>query len=106
MRIDIPKYIIDILSRAEFVVGSGAPGYSIRICKRTAYTYAETLKQEVNNLVRWVRRQMPKDYPWDESPIAVVKDVPMTTRYNYQYAYLDIYDPVMQEIEKYIKNEK
>ena len=42
--IKIPKYIIEILERAQFAYGKDSiPGYTIKIEKKTPYTYATTL---------------------------------------------------------------
>lgn len=46
--IRIPKYIIEILERSEFVLNGEKviPGYTIRVEKKTPYAYATTLRDE------------------------------------------------------------
>lgn len=103
----IPKYIKEILSRSDFYYGPGSkPGYTIRIHKKTEFTYVNTLVKEANNLVSWVKRQMPKDYPWDNSPVADIEKIPDRTRYCDQVAIVTVTDPIMKHIESFIRDKK
>lgn len=99
----IPKYVVELMSRAEFDVlhPRGDPGYTLRICKATAYTRHETLCKEVERLVAWANKKCPVPDEY-ESPTASVISTPHSTRYKKQYAVVTIYDPVMRELEKYI----
>lgn len=96
MASSIPKYVLEILERTSFEVEHPdyVPGYSIRIRKRTTYTYATSLAYDVERLQKWVERQ-----PGGEMEII---SVPTRTRYDDQCAIVTIYDPVMKRIENYI----
>lgn len=96
----VPKYIQDIMSRSEFAIGYGDPGYTIEITKATPYTKVETLQMEIGRLQKWVEREMP-DYDW-EIPTMIINRLPNTTRYGRQYAVVTIYDPIMRCLEKYM----
>lgn len=97
----IPKYVQELMSRARFVLGVGEAGYTIRIYKSTPYTKIPTLRAEVERLQRWVERMMPED---DLGvPIMIVNSIPTKTHYCDQYAVVTIFDPIMQRIERYIK---
>ena len=99
----VPKYVQEILSRAKFAIGYGEAGYTIEIDKATHYTYADTLRKEIERLQRWVVRNMPKD---DLGvPTMIINRIPKKTHYCRQFAVVTIYDPIMQRIEKYIKGE-
>lgn len=94
----IPKYAQEMMQRARFDLdykhAGSAPGYTIRIEKATPYTRAATLKAECEKLAAWARRN------YTEAEILYCPD---ETHYCRQYAVLTIYDPVMQQLEKYIK---
>ena len=70
-------------------------GYTIAIKKESHYTYAATLKAEVDRLKKWVERQ-----PGGECNII---HVPEKTTLGMQVAIVTIFDPVMQHIEKFIQ---
>lgn len=97
----IPKYVQELMNRARFVLGSGEAGYTIRIYKSTPYSKIPTLKEEVERLQRWVERMMPDDELG--VPTMVINSIPTKTHYCDQYAVVTIFDPIMQKIEKYIK---
>lgn len=97
----IPKYIKAMMGRARFVRGLGDPGYTVEIVKATPYTTAETFKMEVERLCAWVERQMPRDE--FSIPTAVINNIPRKTHHCRQVAVVTIYDPVMQHLEKLIK---
>ncbi len=99
----VPKYIQEVMSRARFVIGSGDPGYTIKIQKYSEYQDTKTFEEEILRLKRWVERQMPKD-DLGVPTIIVHTEFPMAFRHRQQYAVVTIYDPVMQKIEKYIGN--
>lgn len=95
--IKIPKYIIEILERAQFAYG---------IEKKTPYAYATTLRDEAKKLVEWANREY-KRISNDETEIATLNEYEWKTSYKHkQYATVTIYDPIMRKIEKYIKEEK
>lgn len=97
----IPKYVQELMSRARFVLGAGEAGYTIRIYKRTPYSKIPTLRAEVERLQKWVERMMPED---DLGvPIMIINRIPTKTHYCDQYAVVTIFDPIMQKLEKYIK---
>ena len=100
----IPKYVQELMGRAEFDLSHprGEPGYTIRIKKATPYTKADTLNDEVKRLVAWANRIAPVPPEW-ESDTAFIVSVPKSTHYRDQYAVVTIYDPVMKELEKLIK---
>lgn len=101
---NIPKYVQDILARSKYEFNRCtdhewyAPGYTIRISKATAYTYADTFRAEVERLVKWANRVTGVD----GLEIAFVLDVPTETHHRNQTAVVSIFDPVMQKIEQYI----
>lgn len=97
----IPKYVQELMSRSQFVLGFGEAGYTIKIFKSTPYSKIPTLKAEVEKLQKWVERMMPED---DLGvPTMVINKIPTKTYYCDQYAVVTIFDPIMQRIEKYIK---
>lgn len=99
----IPKYVQELMNRSKFVLGVGEAGYTIRIYKSTPYTKIFTLKAEVERLQKWVERIMPED---DLGvPTMFINSIPSKTHYCNQYAVVTIFDPVMQNIEKYIAGE-
>ena len=105
--IKIPKYIIEILERAQFAYGKDSiPGYTIKIEKKTPYAYATTLRDEAKKLVEWANREY-KRISNDETEIATLNEYEWKTSYKHkQYATVTIYDPIMRKIEKYIKEAK
>ena len=98
----IPKYVQEILARScyEFDCCTKDPnysaGYTIRVEKANAYTKAETLKAEVQKLCTWANRAAGVD-------TAYILSTPARTHYCTQYAVVTIFDPIMQQVEKYIK---
>ena len=97
----IPKYIKAMMGRARFTKGFGDPGYTVETAKSTPYTTAETFKREVERLCAWAERQMPRDE--FSIPTAVINNIPHKTHYCRQVAVVTIYDPVMQHLEKLIR---
>lgn len=100
----VPKYVQDILSRSKYEFYRCtdnewyAPGYTIRISKSSDYGYAETLRAEVERLVKWANRVTGVD----GLEIAFILDVPTETHHRNQTAVVSIFDPVMHKIEQYI----
>ncbi len=97
----IPKYVVDMMERSRFVLGIGDPGYTIQIRKSTAYTKIDTFKSEVDRLIKWCNR-IPH---YEDIPIAKLNRIENKTRYNWQYATVTIYDPLMKYLEKYIMSD-
>jgi len=99
---NIPKYVQEIASRSryDFDVCRNhslyAPGYTIEIAKATHYTYAATLCDEVTRLICWANRMSGEG-------TAMLLKTPSKTTLNMQYAYVTIFDPVMQRIEPFLK---
>lgn len=96
----IPKYVIEIMSRATYnFTAKGenyAAGYTIDIAKYSHYEYADTFKKEIENLVKWANSQCKES--------AYILNVPKKTEHKcMQYATITIFDPIMQKIEQYIK---
>lgn len=98
----IPKYVIEIMERSQYEFyyfkskeGYSA-GYTIRICKATPYTRIDTMRAELERLCKWA------DKIGGEGT-GIVLDIPLTTHYKNQYAIVTIFDPVMKQIEKYIR---
>lgn len=100
----IPKYVQGLMKRAKYAIGYGEPGYTLEIAKETPYAYVITLEGEINRLERWIKRVMPKN-DLDVSTM-VVNKIPKNTHHCNQYATVTIYDPVMNELEKYIRGEQ
>lgn len=96
----IPKYIQDLMKRSRFVLGSGSPGYTIKIYKSTEYVKIPTLKTEIERLQKWVDRMLPDDGL--NVPTMIIEHIPENTHYCKQCAIVTIYDPIMQQLEKYI----
>ncbi len=99
----VPKYVVEIMSRAKFKTnGEYIPGYTIDIEKRTHYEYASTFREEIDRLVKWVNREYKK-LSGDNETIAFINYVPQKTEYKYmQRATVTIYDPIMKYLEQYI----
>jgi len=95
----IPKFVQEIMERSKFALGEGDPGYTIEVRKETPYTYADTFQREIERLVAWANRVVPHI---EGVPNAIINRVPTKTRHEFQYATVTIYDPIMQQIEKYI----
>lgn len=57
----IPKYVIDLMSRAKYnYTTSGnnyAAGYTVDIAKYSHYETADTFRKEIDKLQNWVERQ-------------------------------------------------
>lgn len=98
----IPKYVIDIASRSEFDFDRAcdspmyAVGYTIAVCKKTPYTTARIFRSEMERFRKWCGRQ--------HCTMDIIY-VPKVTKHEWQYATVTVFDPVMQQIEKYIKNQ-
>ena len=102
----IPNYIQALMSRASFYFASGTavPGYTISIRKQSDYSHVQTLKEEIEQLAKWVRkecRRLGMDKKGAEDTI-VIERLPSITLYSQQHAYVTIYDPIMRMLEKYI----
>ena len=96
---NVPKYILDILSRSEMARGIGDPGYTILVHKATPYTRVCTLQEEINRMVKWCNRQVSQ---MEDCPTAKVNKMPHVTHYCDQVAIVTIYDPIMLKLESYI----
>ena len=100
----VPKYVQDLMSRSQYEFSRNtnhemyAPGYTIRIKKASAYTYAETFRAEIERLVKWANQVTGVE----GLEIAFILDVPSETHHCNQVAVVSIFDPVMQKIEQYI----
>lgn len=98
--INIPKYVRRILKRSEFAFFQGCePGYTIRVPKHSIYAQAGTLRDEIEKTINWAKRCMGFDYNWKTCPVIIIREMPQETTYSKQYAVIDIYDPLMQQIE-------
>lgn len=97
----IPKYVQELMDRSKFEFDffkgceNYAPGYTIKIRKRSAYAQIGTLRKEVERLVMWANRTAGAE-------IAYILDMPTKTHHVNQVATVTIFDPVMQKIEQYI----
>lgn len=95
----VPKYVIEIMSRSKYEFDffkknpNYAAGYTIRIRKATPYTKAETFKNEIERLKSWVKKN---------NSDLIILEIPSRTHYANQTATITIFDPVMQQIERYI----
>ena len=104
----IPKYIKDILSRSKYEFDyctkdkHYAPGYTIRIRKRTTQTLIPTHEKQVKRFQLWVQKQYQKRYGGGNEPISHLLYIPTETHYRDQYAIVTVYDPVMKDIENKI----
>lgn len=96
----IPQYIQKLLQRATFNLTSfesSTPGYTIEISKRTQYQTVDAFREEIERLIKWADRQ---------NGFAEILKFPDRTRYaTRQYALVNIYDPLMMSLEKYISEE-
>ena len=102
MAIRIPKYVERILARSEYEFDYTTAGYTIRIKKATTRTQAGTFRKEMQRFLNWVQREYKKRYH-AVNPIAFLLNVPAKTHYRNQYAIVTIFDPIMKDIESYIK---
>lgn len=103
-----PKYIQELMARASFDFSQNfcSPGYTIKIAKRSNYEHAQTLKEHIEQLAKWVKkecRRLGMDREGADNTI-VINRVPGITRYSQQFAFVTIYDPIMQNLEKYISS--
>nr|DAS46926.1 MAG TPA: hypothetical protein [Caudoviricetes sp.] len=95
----VPKYVIEMISRAKYEFdffknnAYYAAGYTIRIRKSTPYTKIDTFKSEIERLKKWVQKNNGE---------MRILDIPTETHYVNQYAVVTIFDPVMKHIENYI----
>lgn len=96
---NIPKYVIELLSKSEYNFTTGDVGYTINIHKPVDYMRAGTFNTLIKRLVKWANRQYPT---LADAPIAYVNRLVGKTHYCDQIATVTIYDPVMQKIEPYI----
>lgn len=87
---NVPKYIQNIMERAEFLLGVGDPGYTIQIHKATPYTMDNTINTEAERLVAWARRN---------GSAAYVNSYVRGTKHFDQTAIVTVYDCVMKNIE-------
>lgn len=96
----IPKYVIELMRRAEYnynSIGNGySVGYTVDIAKYSNYEKIDTFRCEIGRLKKWVEKQ--------EGGKMEILSLPIQTKHNMQYGTVTIYDPVMQKIEKYINN--
>ena len=97
----IPKYVQELMERSKLVYDrcknhpNYGAGYTIKVAKRSAYSQVDTLRKEVERLVKWANGT-----PAGE--IAFILDMPTETHHVNQSAVVTIFDPIMQQIEKYI----
>lgn len=106
----VPKYIKDLMARASFQFSQSfaEPGYTIAIGKRTDYTQIQTLKEEIEQLSKWVHKECRRrgmDKAGADSTI-IVHSIPHITLYCPQYAFVTIFDPIMQSLEPFIPKKK
>lgn len=92
----IPKYVADLMQRAKYNFDSFgnnyAAGYTIDIAKYSHYESADTFRNEIDRLRKWVERQ--------DGGEMIILNCPIFTRHTQmQYATVTIYDPVMKYIE-------
>ena len=105
MLMKIPKYVIEMMERAEYQRAPFpshehyAAGYTIRIHKATARTHVKTFRKEIEKLCAWANRK-------GFEGTAFILIVPEKTHYYDQSAVVTIYDPIMQQIERYISDRR
>lgn len=96
----VPKFVQEILSRSEYAYGpESEPGYSLKIHKRSIYANVSSLKKEVERFCSWADRNTPEGLNK-----SVILCVPKQNHYTDQIAIVTVYDPVMRQIEEYIKD--
>ena len=88
----VPIFVKDLMERAKFNFNRGvsknpnyAVGYTIDIEKRSSYSYAYTLADEMDRLKKWVERQSGGEM--------VIISAPKETHYHRQTATVTIFDP-------------
>ena len=97
----IPKYVVELMRRSRYEFDrctqntNYGVGYTISIVKGTEYQQIDTLRQEIERLVKWANRTAGCD-------TAFLLAIPSETHYTKQSAVVTIFDPVMQKIECYI----
>lgn len=98
----IPAYVVEIMERSQYEFNflrnheHYAPGYTVKIYKRTAYTQINTFRSELERLVKWANRH-------GGSETAFILEIPTKTHHVNQFALVTIFDPIMQHIEQYIQ---
>lgn len=101
----VPKYVVELMERShyEYDCCTKSPnygaGYTISIQKHSEYGMIDTLKSEVERLCKWANRIGGPE-------TAYLLYIPNETHHVNQSAAVTIFDPVMQQIEKYIPNRK
>lgn len=99
----IPKYVIDLMKRSRYEYdrcinnSNYGVGYTISIYKDTEYQQIDTLKKEVERLIKWANRTA-------KCESAFLLSIPNETHYTKQSAVVTIFDPIMQKIECYISH--
>ena len=106
----MPQYVKDLMARASFQFSQtfAEPGYTIAIRKRTDYTNVQTLKEEIERLVKWVRkecRRLGMDKKGGDATI-IINSIPTINNYCPQCAFVTIFDPIMQTLEPFIPKKK
>lgn len=98
----IPKYIQEIMARSTYYFDFDskdkryAAGYTIIIRKPSPYTQVETFKKELVRLQKFCARH---------DTLCLIVSAPQKTHYtNSQTAIVTIFDPLMMQLEKYIKS--
>ena len=99
----VPAYIREILSRSGFEFDhmtthpNFVQGYTIYIRKRTPNTSVHTFRKEIEQFCSWADRTAG-------SPVSHILHVPYSTLSCDQFAQVTILDPIMLQIEDYIKH--
>lgn len=98
----IPQYIKELMSRAEYSYhlcgknDNAAIGYTIEIAKYSHYETADTFRKEIDRLKKWIERQRGGE-------MIIISYPTHTVHKTMQYATVTIFDPVMKQLEPYIK---
>ncbi len=102
----IPKYVIDLMSRARYNYTASsdnyAAGYTIDIAKYSHYETAQAFRKEIERLVNWANRQEGAAIDLGIMNAYILSLPNKTTYKSMQYATVTIFDPVMKQIGKYI----
>ena len=98
---NVPKYAQQMIERAcfdrQYQNPKSNPCYTIKIKKENPHTYASTLREECERLVKWARRNFAE---------AEILECSTETHHCGQVALVTITDTVMKHLERFIPETK
>jgi len=105
----MPKYVECILARSQwempwYMKGVREGFYTFAIGKASAYETTRVFRRDVERFIAWANREARKSYGFSKDyKVAYLVRIPEKTRHEQQWAIVKIVDPIMKDIEGYIK---